>query len=191
MQNHLIDDAAVAAMDDQMRFAQEHRSSQVIQPDCPANGAEQALISTIAEALKPAALAEHTPRAPLAVDAAIANAERVLGRPRSADEAAGDDPVATRAAAEKFLHQGDLIDTIALCVARRNALILAEFRQLHAKNVALRAIAVEAVQVIEERARDAFDCMRALDQEAFEAAWHDEVPADYVQWLRLKQGAEA
>lgn len=48
----------------------------------------------------------------------------------------------------------------------------------------------EAVQALQDRARDAFDCGRNLDQEALEAAWADEEPAHYAQFQRLWFGAQ-
>jgi hypothetical protein len=49
----------------------------------------------------------------------------------------------------------------------------------------------EAVQALQDRARDAFDCGRNLDQDALEAAWDDEAPEDYAQFKRLWWGAQA
>ena len=47
----------------------------------------------------------------------------------------------------------------------------------------------EAVQALLDRARDAFDCGQRLPQDALEAAWDAETPADYAQFQRLRAGA--
>ena len=57
--------------------------------------------------------------------------------------------------------------------------------------VKLRALLKEAVQALQDRARDAFDCGRGLSQDDLEAAWADEAPEDYAQFVRLWNGAQS
>ena len=49
----------------------------------------------------------------------------------------------------------------------------------------------EAVQALQDRARDSFDCGRGLSQDDLEAAWADEAPEDYAQFVRLWNGAQS